>query len=53
MKELFLMRHGITWENKAHIFIGQDNPPLIDEAIVEINAIRPYVVKPDVIYSGD
>jgi len=53
MKELFLMRHGITWENKAHIFIGQNDPPLINEAIVEINTIRPYVVKPEVIYSSD
>jgi broad specificity phosphatase PhoE len=53
MKELYLMRHGITWENKAHIFIGQNDPSLIDEAIVEINAIRPHILKPDLIYSSD
>ena len=53
MKELYLMRHGITWENKAHIFIGQNDPPLIDEAIAEINAIRPHILKPDLIYSSD
>lgn len=47
------MRHGITWENKLHIFIGQNDPPLIEEAIKEINAIRPHVLKPDVIYSSD
>ncbi len=53
MKVLYLMRHGVTWENKAHIFIGQNDPPLIDEAIAEINAIRPNVLKPDIIYSSD
>jgi len=43
----------MTRENKAHIVIGQNDPSLIDEAIAEINTIRPNIVKPDLILSSD
>jgi len=53
MKELYLMRHGKTQENIAHILMGQIDSPLCDETRVDILSIKPYVVKPDQILSSD
>ncbi len=53
MRELFLMRHGMTWENKVHTVIGQNDPSLMDEAIKEIESIRPNIFKFDLILSSD
>lgn len=47
------MRHGLTNENKAQIYIGHNDPPLNVDAIEEINQIQPYVAVPDIIYSSD
>ena len=53
MRELFLMRHAITWENKVHTVIGQNDPSIMDEAIKEIESIRPNIIKFDLILSSN
>ena len=53
MKEVFFMRHGRTLENLEHVLIGQSDPPLSEEAREEIHSIRPYVIRPDIVFSSD
>jgi alpha-ribazole phosphatase len=53
VKEVFFMRHGKTSENMANILIGQNDPPLSDEAREEIKSLRHFVVQPDIVFSSD
>ena len=51
LKNIYLIRHGTTKENKARTLIGQLDPPLADESKVLLKSIRaPFV--PDMIYSS-
>jgi broad specificity phosphatase PhoE len=53
LKEVFFMRHGKTLENLEHVLTGQSDPPLSEEAREEIHSIRPYVTRPDMVFSSD
>lgn len=53
MKELFLMRHGKTKENIAHILMGHLDVPVSEEAREEIRSIKPKIIKPDIVFSSD
>jgi len=51
LKNIYLIRHGSTEENKARTLIGQLDLPLADESKVLLKPIRaPFV--PDIIYSS-
>lgn len=51
MKEIYLIRHGTTEENKARIIIGNTDPPITDEARAHIKTIK-FPIKPDIVYSS-
>lgn len=53
VKEVFFMRHGKTWENTARVLTGQDDPPLSEEGREEVLSIKPYVIRPDEVFSSD
>ncbi len=53
MKEIYVMRHGKTWDNVRGILMGSNDPPLTLEAEAEIVALRPYVIQPDVVFASD
>jgi len=51
LKNIYLIRHGSTEENKARRLIGQLDPPLADESKALLRSLRaPFV--PDIIYSS-
>lgn len=51
MKEVYLIRHGETAENRAGVLIGQSDPPLADESRVKIRStVAPF--RPDAVYSS-
>ena len=51
LKEVYLIRHGTTEENKARIIIGKSDPPLTDESRAFIRSIKvPF--NPDIVYSS-
>ena len=51
MKQIYLIRHGATEENKARLLIGQTDPPLAEESRTLLKSIR-FPIEPDVIYSS-
>lgn len=53
MKEVFLIRHGQTRENELGIIIGQRDPPLSPKGRENVQALRPLIPFPDVVFSSD
>ena len=51
LKQIYLIRHGATEENKARVLIGQTDPPLAEESRVLLKSIR-FPIEPEVIYSS-
>jgi alpha-ribazole phosphatase len=51
MKQIYLIRHGATDENKARVLIGQTDPPLAEESRVLLKSIR-FPVDPEAVYSS-
>lgn len=53
MKEVFLMRHGLTKENELRRVMGSSDPSLSDKGKAELYLIKEYVVRPDIIFCSD
>ena len=51
MKQIYLIRHGATEENKARVLIGQSDPPLSEDSRVLLRSIK-FPIKPEFIYSS-
>ncbi|MDQ1279906.1 MAG: alpha-ribazole phosphatase [Thermoproteota archaeon] len=53
MKELLLMRHGLTRENELQVIIGITDPSLSDNGKEKLYSIRECVVKPDIVLCSE
>jgi broad specificity phosphatase PhoE len=51
VKEVYLIRHGATLENKARLLVGLSDPPLDEDERVLLESVK-VSINPDVIFSS-
>jgi alpha-ribazole phosphatase len=51
LKQIYLIRHAATEENRVRVLIGQSDPPLAEESRTLLKSIT-FPMKPEVVYSS-